>query len=194
MAQYRKGRKKGTKNLVKTATGFRNQWGVEFTREEKKALEIAVNSVNRKRKKQLEQLAQLPRLNSSGDIIGTALDTVIFDKDSDFIVHQRSKSLQGFQTRGQFTRYLKSAQYAASRDWVKDRMSLYKDNYVKAVEKMLMPEGADIVQKVKSMSVTEFMRIMPTVDVLEIWYPYTEEEMVGKCEAIRAALGIPSKT
>ena len=54
--QYTGGRQAGRKNLIKLENGnLQNQYGVVFSAEEKKALESAVNTANRKRKQRKRQ-------------------------------------------------------------------------------------------------------------------------------------------
>mgnify|MGYP007057751725 CR=1 FL=1 len=91
--QYRGGRSAGTPNLKRVDGGLENQYGVRFTPEEKKALEQAVNTANRKRARMLEQEAKLPRMIVGKETGDTVRSLQLMDKESDFILRRKTKSL-----------------------------------------------------------------------------------------------------
>lgn len=193
MAKKRKGRKSGVPNLVRTDSGFRNQWGVEFTAAEKRKLEYGVNSANRKRKRQLAKAAQMPRYAGGKATEGTALDLMLMGKESDLIITQKSKSLQRFRTREQFDKYLDMLQRVNDPGYVRKRMQLYKRNYMQAIKSEFGGAGSDIYMKVRMMPLEQFMENVYGRDELEIHFIYGAEEGRARREQIRASLGMKSK-
>lgn len=190
---YRGGRKQGRKNLVKTDTGVINQYGVNFTNEEKKALESAVNSANRKRKKMLEQEAKLPRKVAGIDTGDTVASLQLMGKESDFILQRKSKSLQRFKTREEYNRYMRNLERVNSRDYLTERIRLYKRNHMKAIENAYGDEAKDVVMKIRMMKPADYMRMVQSDEALEINYIYDPSARSGKINQLRASLGMKLK-
>lgn len=131
--QYRGGREKGRKNLKKLDNGsYMNQHGVVFTAEEKKALETAVNTANRKRKRMIERTDDLPILLGGQPTGQTQKDLRLMGKTSDFILSQKSKSLQRFKSEDEYHRYMENLKRVNSKDYIDKRIELYKKNIIKA--------------------------------------------------------------
>lgn len=188
-----KGRKAGQKNLVKTDSGVKNQYGVEFTLDEKKALEYAVNTANRKRAKMLEQAANLPRKVGGIDTGDTVGSLQLMGKESDFILQRKTKSLQRFRTKEDYNRYMKNLQRVNNRDYITERVRLYKRNHMKAIENAYGDEAKDIVMKIRMMKPKDYMKMVQSDEMLEINYIYDPSARSGKMNQLRASLGMKLK-
>ena len=190
--QYRGGRVSGRKNLKKLPTGnLQNQHGVIFTAEEKKALEQAVNTANRKRARMLKQEATLPRKVmgvDTGETIGQGLQ--LMGKESDFILRPKTKSLQRFQTKEDYNRYMKNLERVNSRDYITERVRLYKRNHMKALEEHFGDDAKDIIMKIRMMKPEDYMRTVQSDEMLEISYVYDPSARSGKLNQMRASLGM----
>lgn len=181
------------KNLKRDAKGnYINQYGVKFTEAEKRDLESAVNSVNRKRKRQLENISGLSRKvggKDTGDIIKTKM---ILGDESEFILAKRSKSLQRIQTKQQYNDYMRNLKKAMSPNYELERKRLYKRNYISAMEKEFgdPKQWADIKNKIRSMNPDKFIELVNSDDAMEIKFVYDAQELQGRMNQIRGALGI----
>lgn len=192
--QYRGGRDTGRKNLKKTEAGnLVNQYGVTFTPQEKRALENAVNTANRKRARMLKEAATLPRMVSGRDTGDTVGSLQLMGKESDFILSKKTKSLQRFRDREQYDRYMKNLRRVNSPEYLDDRIRLYKRNYMKALENAYGDEAKDVMMKIRMMKPRDYMKMVEQDEILEINYHYTPTERTGKLNQIRAALGMKLK-
>lgn len=193
--QYRGGRVSGRKNLKKTDTGnLVNQYNVVFTPEEKKALEQAVNTANRKRARMLKQEATLPRKVmgiDTGETIGQGLQ--LMGKESDFILQPKTKSLQRFKTHTDYENYMKNLERVNSRDYITERVKLYKRNHMQAIENVFGDDAKDIVMKIRMMKPADYMKMVQSDEMLEISYIYDPSARQGKMNQIRASLGMKLK-
>lgn len=190
--QYRGGREAGVPNLKKVAGGLVNQYGVRFTPEEKKALEQAVNTANRKRARMLEQEAKLPRMILGKETGDTVASLQLMDKESDFILRRKTKSLQRFKSKEDYDRYMKNLQRVNSRDYINERVRLYKRNHIKAIMNELGDEG--IAMKIRMMKPADYMKmVQQNDDILEIHFVYGSEAKQARINQIRAALGMKIK-
>lgn len=193
---YTKGRQKGRKNLKKTAAGtLINQHGVEFTPDEKRALENAVNRVNRLRNQMLKEAATLPRSvlgKQTGETVG---DLQRMGQESDFIIAKRTKSMQRFTSREQFEKALKSMGKINRKDYLDDRIRAYKRNYTKALDNVYSTEETgDIKMRIRMMKPRDFMKLVQQEgDTLEISYHYLPSDQSAKLNQIRQALGLKQK-
>lgn len=192
--QYRGGRAPGRKNLKKTDSGqFVNQFGVKFSAEEKRALENAVNTANRKRARMLKEAATLPRMVSgrdTGDKIGSLQ---LMGKESDFILAKKTKSLQRFRDREQFQNYMKTLKKVNTRDYIEDRVRMYKRNHMKALENAFGDEAKDVQMKIRMMKPKDYMKMIQQDESLEISYIYDPTARSGKLNQIRASMGMKPK-
>ena len=191
--QYRGGRKSGRKNLIKTESGVVNQHGVSFTTDEKKALEQAVNRANAKRKKMLKQEAQLPRKIAGVETGDTVASLQLMGKESDFILQRKSKSLQRFKTKEEYNRYMRNLERVNSKDYITERIRLYKRNHMKAIENAYGDEAKDVVMKIRMMKPDDYMRLVQSDESLEINYIYDPSMRSGKLNQMRASLGMKLK-
>ena len=192
--QYRGGRQKGRKNLKKTTSGdLVNQFGVVFTPDEKKALESAVNTANRKRARMLKQEATLPRRVMGVDTGDTVGSLQLMGKESDFILSRKSKSLQKFKTREDYERYMKNLHRVNQKDYVTERVKLYKRNHMKALENAFGDEAKDIIMKIRMMKPKDYMKMIQSEETLEISYIYDPSARSGKMNQMRASMGMRLK-
>lgn len=192
--QYRGGRKKGTKNLKRLDDGrLQNQNGVIFTEAEKKALERLVNSANAKRTKMLKMEATLPRMVRGVDTGQTIGQLQLMGKESDFIITRKSKSLQRFNSRADFDKYIAYLEKVNRKDYIHDRIRLYKRNYIKALQNVSGDLSKDIQMKVRMMKPEQYMRMVASNEELEINFFYTTQQLEGKLNQIRAALHMKLK-
>lgn len=193
---------KPVKNLIRLDDGkIKNSHGVVFTAEEKRALENAVNRANYQRKKMLNEAGKMPRLINVTDERGKLKrketgDTVkslhLMGVESDFILHQKSKSLQRFKTKEDYNRYMKNLSRVNSDDYIIERIKLYKRNHIKAIRRELGDEG--IAMRIRMMKPAEYMKLSQQYeDILEIHYIYGVDERQAKINQIRAALGMKIK-
>ena len=188
------GRNAGVPNLRKTEAGtLLNQHGVEFTPQEKRALEYAVNSANRKRARMLAEEAQLPRKVQGRDTGDTVGSLQLMGKESDFIIAKRSKSLQRFKTKEDYNRYMSNLKKVNSRDYITERVRMYKRNHMKAIEKAYGHDAKDVVMKIRMMKPKDYQRMIQSEEMLEINYIYEPSARAGKLNQIRASLGMRLK-
>lgn len=191
--QYRGGRKAKTKNLKKVNGGIVNKEGVFFTYEDKKALEQAVNTANRKRARMLKEAASLPRKDAGRDLGVSVGDSLkIMGKESDFILRKKSKSLQQFKTREAFDAYLANVKRVNQRNYIDIRVQQYKDNYITGLKNAFGADADELVERVKKMKNKEYMREVESDETLEIGYLYTTDDYYAKLNAVRNALGLES--
>ena len=188
------GRQKGRKNLSYNSEGnIVNQYGVVITPQEKKALESAVNSANRKRRKMLKLEAQLPRRVGGVDTGDTVASLQLMGKESDFILSKKTKSVQRFQSREQFDKYLANLEKVNKRDYVEDRVRAYKRNHMKAIENVYGDDAKDVVMKIRMMKPADYMKMVQSDENLEINYVYDASEAQGKLNQLRASMGMKLK-
>lgn len=205
--QYRGGRAtnakgEGVKNLIRLENGnLQNVHGVVFTLDEKKALEQAVNTANRKRKRMLEVTAKYPRLINTTDEKGhlkrtetddTVASLQLMGTESDFILQRKTKSLQRFKSKEDYDRYMKNLHRVNDRDYLLSRIRQYKANHIKAILNELGDKG--IAMKIRMMDPMEYMELSTKYeDILEIHYVYGSDQRQAKINQIRAALGMKIK-
>jgi len=191
---YPKGRQPGRKNLKRTASGdLLNQYGVTFTEKEKRALESAVNSANRKRAKMLKQEATLPRMvggKETGDTVGSLH---LMGKESDFILSKKTKSLQRFKTKEDYDRYMANLKKVNRPDYLDERIRQYKRNHMTALENAFGDDAKDVIMKIRMMKPKDYMELIQKNEDLEIGYIYDPSEASGKLNQMRANLGMKLK-
>lgn len=193
--QYRGGRAPKTPNLKRTETGnLVNKHGVVFTPDEKRALENAVNTANRKRARMLKEAATLPRMVSGRDTGDTVGSLQLMGRESDFILSKRTKSLQRFRSREQYENYMNTLKRVNSKDYIDDRIRAYKRNFTKTIEAVYGDEAKDIVMKVRMMKPRDYMRLVESDESLEIGAVIpSDAKVAGRLNAIRRSLGLKEK-
>ena len=191
--QYTGGRVEGRKNLKKVPGGVQNQHGVTFTDAEKKALESAVNTANRKRKRMLEEEGKLPRKVGGKDTGQNVSTLQTMGKESDFIISRKTKSLQRFKTKEDYNRYMDSLRAVNSPTYLDDKTRLYKRNHMKALENVFGDDAKDVIMKIRMMKPEEYRRLLQSDEMLEVGYVYDPSARAGKLNQIRASLGMNLK-
>ncbi len=187
------GRKKNIPNLKHTAEGYVNQHGVEITTEEKKQLERAVARANYLRKKQLKAEAELPRMvagRDTGDKIGSLQ---LMGRESDFIITQKSKSLQRFRTRKEFDYYMEHLERINDPNYMANKIRAYKRSHMTAIKNAFGHEADDVIMKIRMMKHEDYIKLIQSDEDLDISYLYDPSAMSGKLNQIRASLGMKLK-
>lgn len=188
------GRQKGAKNLVKMDDGrIQNKYGVVFTEAEKKKLESAVNQANKKRRDMLKEEARLPRLQGGKHSGDTVASLQVMGKESDFIISRKTKSLQRFESKEQFERYLDNLKKINSPSYLDDRTRLYKRNHMKALENVFGDDAKDVIMKIRMMKPEEYRKRLQADEFLEVNYIYDPSARSGKLNQIRQSLGMSEK-
>lgn len=187
--QYSGGRQKGRKNLKKLENGnLQNQYGVEFTQEDKKKLESMVNRANRKRMQMLEKEGDLPRLVGGKDTGQKVSQLQLMGKESDFILARKSKSMQRFKSREDFEKYLSNVERSLSPDYIDERTRLYKKSHITALKNAFGAEATDIITQIQFMKPEDYRELIQSDEDLEVSYLYGPEAMEAKLEQMRASL------
>ena len=190
--QYRGGRKEGRVNLKKVDGGVINKEGVFFSLDEKKALEQAVNTANRKRARMLKEEAALPRRYAgieSDETMGESLQKM--KHESDFILRPKSKSLHQFDTKEAYEVYMRNLRRVNDRNYINIRVQQYKDNFIAGLENMFGDDAAPLVERIKEMKPKEYMRTVESDETLEFGYLYGPDDYYPKLNHIRNALKLP---
>lgn len=187
------GRQKGRKNLNRVGDSYFNQHRVEITVEEKRELENAVRKANRLRQKMLDEAGQLPRKVYGKETGDTISQLQMMGKESDFILSQKSASLQRFRTRKDFDRYMDNLKRVNHPDYIIERTRAYKRNFIQSLEDVYGDEAKDIVMKVRMMKPEEYMRMVESDESLEISYVDSQQKVQGRLNQLRASLGMKLK-
>lgn len=187
------GRRKGVKNLKKVDGGFINQHGVFISIEERKKLENEVNKANKTRKQMLADLEKIPRKIYGVETGDTAADLAKMGKESDFILRQKTASVQRFTSREDFEKYLANVTRVNNPKYLDDRTRLYKRNMGIALDNVFGDEAKDVKMKIRMMKPADYRRIVEADETLEISYVYDPTERAAKLNQIRAALGMKLK-
>lgn len=189
-----RGRQRGRKNLKTNAAGnIVNQFGVEFTPDEKRALVNAVNRVNAKHRKMVAEQDAMPRKHEGRDTGDTLHSLRLMGKESEFIIAKRTKSLQRFTSKEQYNDYMRSLARVNSPDYVTDKIRLYKRNFMNNLRDVYGDEAKDIIMKVRMMKPEEYMAKVAQDETLEIRYVDSKTKAAGRLNQLRAALGMKIK-
>lgn len=181
---YKGGRR--AKNLSYSPDGFvYNQFGVEVSLEEKKRLEYLVNTANRKRKRMLERENEM-MLFAGGEKLNASVADKTMGRQSDFILVRKSKSLQRFETREQFDTYIQNLEKITDRNYVKQRASMYKDNFIKAMENENYSK--DIINSIKDLNIKQFMEVSQTEEFARFGFVYDVNQRKLVIAGIRSAV------
>ena len=197
--QLSRGRKKGTKNLKRTPDGgYINQHGVTFTEAEKRALESAVVSANRRRAKMLQEVGKLPRYTGGKPTGDTVSSLQSMGQESDFILAEKSKSLQRFRDRETFDRYMGTLKKINTDldGYILERTRHYKSNYMKALDNVYGDEAKDVKMYVRMMKPEKFREMVEKDELLEIFYVYpgsSNADKGSRLNQIRQSFGMKLK-
>lgn len=187
------GRKRSVPNMKRLADGrLKNQHGVTFTEQEKRALVSAVNQATAKRAKQIKEMSGLPRYEDgkpSGDTLATKLQSGF---ESDFIIAKKTKSLQRFTSKSEYNQYMRYLKRVNSGEYLNDRTRLYKRNYMEAVKRSY-PDSDDILMKVRMMKPEKFREMIETGQLPEIKDVYPVRGQSDESNILRAKLGMRLK-
>lgn len=181
---YVGGRGKGEKNLLRLEDGsLVNKHKVVFTEAEKKALESAVNAANRKRARMMKEESKLT---------GVDVNTMkIFNKESDFILAPKTKSLQRFKSKAEFENYMDNLREVNDRGYIDKRTAFYRGNYYTALDRAFGDDAREIKMILSEMSPKEYRELVAKKDdTLEIGYLYLDGQYYQKLNEIRRAVGL----
>ena len=137
--------------------------------------------------------ATLPRKVLGVDTGQTVGTLQAMGKESDFILQRKTKSLQRFQSKEDYNRYMKNLQRVNKRDYITERVRLYKRNYMKGLDNVFGDEAKDVKMKIRMMKPEDYMKMVQSDETLELNYYYGPEQRTGKLNKIRAALGMKLK-
>lgn len=182
------GRKEKIPNLKRVEGGYQNQYGVTFTPEQKKALELSVRRSNYARDKQIKAEAKM--VSSSGR---SNAQLRKMGQESDFIVSRQARSLQGFKSLEEYEAFMDKQARIQSGEYLRDRTELYRANHMKALENVFGDEGKDVIEHLKNMDLNEYREMIQKDEFLEVNYIYDPSALQGKLNQIRKSLKMAEK-
>ena len=170
-----------------------NQYGVRFTDAEKRQLVSLVNSATRKRSRMLQEEANIPKMAGTEKTNMSVKEYNNFmGKESDFILAKKTKSLQRFETKSAYNKYIKNLKKVVQTDYIEKRTEQYKKNYIKAMKQNIAeadPKLAKaVVKKLKEMSNKEYQKKVAGNESLEISYHYVPNEKFKKLNNVAKAV------
>lgn len=181
------------KNLKYQDGMITNIYGVKFTEQDKKQLVSLVNSAQRKRRRMLEQEANMTKMVSnkpSNITVGQYNQSM--NKESDFVLAKKTKSLQRFKSKSDFDRYIANLQKVVKKEYVEQRVAAYKANYIKGLEKEFgsidKKTVNKIIKQIKGMSEKEYMKTVQANDNMQISFIYDPKRKSQKLEQIKQAV------
>lgn len=185
--QYVGGRPKGRPNLKKVGRSQKveNQWGVQFTPQDRKKLENLVNSANQKRRRLLKD-EQTMQLFGLGENLGVPVSDSRMGRESDFVFARKSKSLHQFKTRDEFNNYLRQLRKVVDRQYIARQSERYKKNYVKAMRNQGF--NKDVIKQVRQLSQKDFLKLSRTEELVRFGYVYDERQKASIEQSIVAGI------
>lgn len=162
-----------------------NEHGVEFTDYEKKRLESAVNSANRKRKNMINTLSEMD-YNIWDSNYGKQKNIAVDLSDSDFVIAKKSKSLHKFKSKKEYYTYMNNLKRVTHKDYIPSRVNLYKQNYQFALIEAYGDMAEGFIDLLDTVNDKEFLQLIVSNREMEIAYAYAHrenEEMLIKLES-----------
>lgn len=181
--QYRGGRVKKAKNLKYFEDLIINQFDVVFTRDEKKKLENLVNRANAKRKRILKDTNKI-KVFSGGQPLGITRGKM--GQESDFAIQRKSKSLNRFTSMDEYNKYVKMLERVNTKGYINQRVSQYKDNYIKALWGQGFPD--DLIKEIDNMPDSEFFDFANKETIINFENAYDIYEKENIIQGMRNAV------
>lgn len=191
----KRGRPKGTggKQSKKVDGGVIAPGGFFISEEELKEFKSLVRRSNYKREKQIKEEASLPRRVGGRETGDTIQSLMLMGAERDFIITEKSTSLQRFKTRESFDAYKRGMEKVLDPEFETNMAKLYKRNYMKALENEFGDMAKDIKMKVRMMKPKDFMKYARSDEFATISYIYDPSARDGRANQIRASLGMKLK-
>ena len=184
------GRVKGQKNYIKVRdekgniTGYINEHGVEFTKQELSKLRSGVDTLIKKQNRMKD--------SEYGLLVGYDMNGKLINDKDRLMSFEGQKGLHQFTNRQQFDRYMEELSVLNSRSYLKDLTNDYKSRYLKTIRNttdMSDAEYEKIVKHINKMSHKEFaMRFgMDLFGTITLYYNNfdTTDRTTKKHEAIK---------
>lgn len=194
MAKYVKGSgKTGRINMKRVTGGWMNQHGVVFTDKERRAMRKATKASNAKRAAELAAWSEQPHMVGGRQMTPDKSQLRLMGKETEFIVSQQHGDIQKFKTRVDFAKYMKKQERIASGEYERDKIRLYKRNFMQSLVNVYGDAAKDIAMRVRMMKPEEYMRMVANDERLEIRYVPSDVKVDGRLDELRQALGMKLK-
>lgn len=144
--------------------------GERITPTEQKRLRSAVRSANKERSRLIELIPEKDKLKKQ--------QYKQFDKHSDFIYRHKSYGIRRFKSKKEFTSYLHNVERLADTEKYADYIGgIYKDNYIKSIQKVFNSSGDEIINFVKNeISNREIIELSLSGELETIGFVYYEQQ------------------
>lgn len=171
-----------------------NQKGVELRYSEVQEVEKTIRRVNLQKKKQWEQVKDLPykhRGMPTGLTVADQANPKTGMGDPKF---GDLKELQfdpnRFRSKKEFDEFRKNKGRVYSKGWMERMNTLYRDNYVKALENNLGPMSQALRDKISQMSPDEFAKMYYTENNANIDFIYEPLAMKARVAELERVWGV----
>lgn len=183
------------KNLVYSDGYIMNEHRVVFTKEERKALENAVAKANYRRRKQLQEWEKAPYNIGARQVAPDKTQLKLMGKEPDIIITAKSKSLQYFKTKEEYHNYMDYLEKVNSKDYLDQRVALYKENYIKSIETAINDKrlAQPIIDKIRTTNNKDFYRMALNNELGEISYIYGKDAKSKKVRELSKLFNVGMK-
>lgn len=165
-----------------------NAYGVRIPKSELEEFEKLVERANRKRSRMLNEEKNLMFL-SNGKSTGRKLaeSKILMGKTSDFVLAPKSKNIDRFQSKKEFNRYKENLIKVTDRNYIKERVKLYRENYIKGMYRQMGThiDGEKLKQiekNLRSMTPTQFRRFAQQEEAATFEYIYSPIEAQNRAK------------
>lgn len=163
-----------------------NKHGVEFTREEHKALQYAVNSVKRKKDRLMDSN------NLQAQVLGYDYSKKRLNDSYDLIFANHSKSLHQFKNREEYENMMNELNKMKDRAYIDNQINDYKDMFLKGIHTITTDKAdyEEIKKAVDGMSNEEFAKRMQLGFVEMVEFIYDPTNLSKRLNTIKNRLGL----
>lgn len=194
MAKYKRGSgKTGRVNMRRVEGGWENQHGVVFTDKERRAIKKATDASMAKRQAEYQMWLDSPVYVNGNKVADHRRNLDTMGKKPEFIVAEQSYDLQEFTSRDEFNRYMKKQERIATGRYERDKMRLYKRNFMTSLKNVYGDDAKDVIHKIQFMPQDEFYKRILQDERLEIKYAPSDQKIDGRLDEIRHALTMELK-
>lgn len=187
--QRQSGREKGIPNLRYTDHGtVINKNKAELNVERVEYMKKLVKRADYKRKKMLKHEAGLAHFFGGEKISDNRKGLLSMGSESDFIIQEKTAGVHRFKSQLALDVYINQLENVLRKEYVDERVDLYKENLIKAMENTFGDAAPAITEKLRGMSRTEFLEFAEQDEALEFDYVYGPDKIEERIQKVRGAL------
>ena len=168
----------------------KNKYGVVISRDNMNDIKTNIKTINKRKRKEYRKIKNKTFKTRGQNTLEKINDRKLMGDTRFDEFNEKTFNFDRFRSQKEIELYKEDVNKQSKKDYMKKLHNTYKSNYLIALDNVFGALAKNLIKKVKSMSIDEFMNLYYTEDIANIDYMYEFTDLLIKLKELENILGV----